>query len=116
MAENGAGCCPDNPSAMAYPPKSKGSEDCLLVLVSGSRRESTFSETVGDNFHSRMIDNSVVGFIDPAFSGPEQGPGHSVPVGYMKGGTIAGQNLVFDVGNTPGTASEFIIYSKNSEN
>ena len=39
----------------------------------------TFSETVGDNFHFRMIDNSVVGFIDPAFSGPEQGPGHSVP-------------------------------------
>ena len=57
-------------------------------------------------------DNSVVGFINPSFSGFEQGPGHSVPVGYLKGGTIAGQNLVFDVRNIQGTASEFIIYSK----
>ena len=37
-----------------------------------------------------------------------------MPVGYLKGGTIAGQNLVFDVRNTPGTASEFIIYSKKT--
>ena len=57
-------------------------------------------------------ENSVVGFINASFSGVEQGPGHSVPVGYLKGGTIAGQNLVFDVRSTPGTASEFIIYSK----
>ena len=57
-------------------------------------------------------ENSVVGFIDPSFSGFEQGPGHSVRVGYLKGGTIAGQNLVFDILSTPGTASEFIIYSK----
>ena len=57
-------------------------------------------------------ENSVVGFINASFSGPEQGPGHSVPVGYLKGGTIAGQNLVFDVISTEGTASEFIIYRK----
>ena len=55
-------------------------------------------------------ENSVVGFLNASFSGAEQGPGHSVPVGYLKGGTIAGQNLVFDVTDTPGTASEFIIY------
>ena len=47
----------------------------------------------------------VVGFLSTTFSGVEQGPGHSVPVGYLKGGTIAGQNLVFDVRTTPGTAS-----------
>ena len=47
----------------------------------------------------------VVGFLSASFSGVEQGPGHSVPVGYLKGGTLAGQNLVFDVENTPGTAS-----------
>ena len=57
-------------------------------------------------------ENSVVGFINASFSGPEQGPGHSVPVGYLKGGTIAGQNLVFNVLSTEETASEFIIYSK----
>ena len=47
----------------------------------------------------------VVGFLNASFSGVEQGPGHSVPVGYLKGGTIAGQNLVFNVESTPGTAS-----------
>ena len=51
-------------------------------------------------------ENSVVGFINASFSGPEQGSGHSVPVGYLKGGTIAGQNLVFNVSSTEGTASE----------
>ena len=55
--------------------------------------------------------HTVVGFINASFSGVEQGPGHSVPVGYLKGGTIAGQNLVFDVTSTPGTASEFINIS-----
>ena len=57
-------------------------------------------------------ENSVVGFLNASFSGPEQGPSHSVPVGYLKSGTIAGENIVFDVRNTPGTASEFIIYGK----
>ena len=51
----------------------------------------------------------VVGFLNASFSGFEQGPGHSVPVGYLKGGTVAGENLVFNVGNIPGTASEFTI-------
>ena len=50
---------------------------------------------------------TVVGFINATFSGVEQGPGHSVPVGYQKGAAIARQNLVFTVENTPGTASEF---------
>ena len=40
-----------------------------------------------DFFHSP---NSVVGFFNSSFSGFEQGPGHSIPVGYLKGGTIAG--------------------------
>ena len=53
---------------------------------------------------------SVVGFLNASFSGLEQGPGHSVPVGYLKGGTVAGQNLVFDVRSTQGTASEFVVY------
>ena len=38
----------------------------------------------------------------------EQGPGHSVQVGYQKGADIARQNLVFTVRSTPGTASKFI--------
>ena len=63
-----------------------------------------------------ISEKSVVGFIDASFSGVEQGPGHSVPVGYLKGGTIAGQNLVFDVRNTPDTASEFIIYNTIESN
>ena len=53
-----------------------------------------------------LLQYAVVGFLNASFSGFEQGSGHSVPVGYLKGGTVAGQNLVFDVRSTPGTASE----------
>ena len=56
-------------------------------------------------------ENSVVGFINASFSGLEQGSDHSVPVGYLKGGIIAGQNLIFDIRSTPGTASEFTVYN-----
>jgi hypothetical protein len=52
---------------------------------------------------------SVVGFLNTSFSGPEQGPDHLVPVGYLKGGTVTGQNLVFDVRCAGGTASETFI-------
>ena len=58
------------------------------------------------SLHSPTQINVVVGFFHDSFSGVEQGPGHSVPVGYLKGGQVAGQNLVFDVINTLGTASE----------
>ena len=34
----------------------------------------------------------VVGFFNTSFSGVEQGPSHSIPVGYQKGGAIARQN------------------------
>ena len=37
----------------------------------------------------------------------ERGNAYPVPVGYQKGGEEARQNLVFNVQNTPGTASEF---------
>ena len=53
---------------------------------------------------------TVVGFFNATYSGVEQGPGHSVPVGYIKGAEAANQNLVFNVISTPGTASEFIQY------
>ena len=54
--------------------------------------------------------NAVVGFFSASFSGVEQGPNHLVPVGYLKGGQVAGQtDLVFNVTNIPGTASEFNV-------
>ena len=31
----------------------------------------------------------VVGFFNTSFSGVEQGPSHSIPVDYQKGGAIA---------------------------
>ena len=49
----------------------------------------------------------VLGFFQDSFSGIEQGPGHSVQVGYQKGAQVFRQNLVFRVLNTPDTASEF---------
>lgn len=48
----------------------------------------------------------VVGFFNDSYSGVEQGPGHSVPVGYQKGAQVDRQNLIFNVVSTPGTASE----------
>ena len=53
---------------------------------------------------------SVFGFLNASFSGVEQGPGHSLPVGYLKGASQGpSRNIPFDVTNTPGTASEFTI-------
>ena len=70
----------------------------LLVLVSFR------CWTLSENDHFPGI--QVVGFLNATFSGVEQGPGHVVPVGYLKGGTVAQQNLEFDVKSIPGTASE----------
>ena len=39
----------------------------------------------------------------------EQGPGHVVQAGYQKGAAQAGENLIFSVVDTPGTASEFSL-------
>jgi hypothetical protein len=87
---------------MAYTPA--GSEDCFACI--GEFLEYHYIHQADDKlFHF----NSVVGFLNPSFSGFEQEPGHSVPVGYLKGGTVAGQNLVFDVRSTPDTASESLL-------
>ena len=56
---------------------------------------------------------TVVGFLNASFSGVEQETSHIVPVGYLKGGVVAGRDMVFDVTNTPGTASEYIIVIVN---
>ena len=50
---------------------------------------------------------TVVGFLNASFSGVEQETSHIVPVGYLKGGVVAGRDMIFDVTNTPGTASEY---------
>ena len=44
-----------------------------------------------------------------SFTGVEQGPGHTVQAGYQKGAAQAGENLSFNVVDTPGTASEFTL-------
>ena len=80
-----------------------------LVLVSAHRLyQAQIMKLINCFLHSPI--NVVVGFLNNSFSGVEQGPGHSVPVGYRKG---SGSNLVFNVGNIPGSgpdgASEFTI-------
>ena len=55
------------------------------------------------------VNNAVVGFLNASFSEFEQGPPQSVTVAYLKGGQVAEENLVFDIENTPGTASELTI-------
>ena len=53
---------------------------------------------------------SVFGFLNDSFSGVEQRPGHSVPVGYLKGASQGpSRNIPFDVTDIPSTASEFIL-------
>ena len=54
-----------------------------------------------------LVCQIVFGFFQDSFSGMEQGPGHVVQAGYQKGAAQAGQNLIFSVVDTPGTASEF---------
>ena len=58
--------------------------------------------------------NVVVGFINTTFSGVERGRSHLIQVGYQKGATIARQNFLFNVQDTPGTASEFNILSSRA--
>ena len=58
----------------------------------------------------------VFGFFNDSFVGVEQGQGHTVQAGYLKGAAFAGTNLVFTVMDTPGTASEFTVscFEQNS--
>ena len=51
----------------------------------------------------------VFGFFQDSFTGVEQGPGHMVQAGYQKGAAQAGQNIVFHIMATPGTASKFTL-------
>ena len=84
-----------------------------LVLVSAHRLyQAQMMKLINCFLHSPI--NVVVGFLNNSFSGVEQGPGHSAPVGYKKGsGSNLVSNLVFNVGNIPGSgpdgASEFTI-------
>ena len=64
-------------------------------------------------FHS----NTVFGFLQDFYVGMEQITGnHLVKVGYQKGATQAEQNLInlmFDVHDSPSTASKFIFSNNN---
>ena len=53
---------------------------------------------------------TVYGFFNDSLSQPERGQGYMVRVGYMKGADV-GVNLIFDVMDTPGTASEITALS-----
>ena len=50
----------------------------------------------------------VFGFFKDSFTGIEQGPGHTIKVGWQKGAAQAGVNLVFNVISTGLTASRFM--------
>ena len=57
-----------------------------------------------------FINNIIVfGFFNESFVGVEQGQGHTVQVGYLKGAESAGVYLLFNVVDIPGTASEFTV-------
>ena len=48
----------------------------------------------------------VFGFFQDSFIGVEQGQAHTVQAGYLKGAAFARTNLIFNVVDIPGTASE----------
>ena len=51
----------------------------------------------------------MYGFFDTSVAQIEQGEGYTIRVGYVKGARASGvTNLIFDVVNTPGTASKII--------
>ena len=52
---------------------------------------------------------TVYGFFNDSVTQPEQGQGYMIRVGYMKG-AASGGNLIFDVMDTPGTASEITTH------
>ena len=52
-----------------------------------------------------------MGFFQDSFTGIEQGPSYSIQVGYQKGAAQAGQNLMFNVEHTQGTARKFKFLS-----
>ena len=54
----------------------------------------------------------MYGFFNVSVTQPERGQGYMVRVGYMKG-AASGGNLIFDVMDTPGTASEITALSIN---
>ena len=64
-----------------------------------------------------IVDNGLViiffivvfGFFNESFVGSEQGQGHTVKAGYQKGATLAQTNMVFNVIDIPGTASELTV-------
>ena len=54
-----------------------------------------------------MSCTTVYGFFNDSVAQLEQGQGYTIRVGYLKGATAQGAtNLIFDVENTPGTASK----------
>ena len=55
---------------------------------------------------------TVYGFFNDSITQPEQRQGYMVRVGYMKGAAVGG-NLIFDVMDTPGTASEISLTKKH---
>ena len=53
---------------------------------------------------------TVYGFFNGSVAQPEWGPGYAIYVSYVKGGRASGvTNLIFNVQDTPGTASKLII-------
>ena len=65
--------------------------------------------TLYTHFNVEISPNIIIvfGFFQDSFTGVEQEQGHTVQAGWQKGAAEAGVNLIFNVVNTPGTASEF---------
>ena len=106
-------CCVDTPNSLAY--SIPGTETCTACIGECMKLIMRYQLLVSINCGDQALLfplcqlNIVFGFFNDSFTGVEQGPGHIVQAGYQKGAAQAGLNLVFDVMDTPGTASEFTL-------
>ena len=100
-------CCVDNPNGLAYRIPAVMRE---VVCIGESMYDADYQAYCDDltNFVS-LLCQIVFGFFQYSFTGVEQGPGHMVQAGYQKGAAQAGENLIFNVVDRPGTASEFTL-------
>ena len=106
-------CCLDTPNGLAYRiPAQEEHVVCIGEYVHEADHYIIYCNDPNLLFLLRQI---VFGFFQDSFTGVEQGSGHMVQAGYQKGAAQAGQNLVFDVVDTPGTASEFTLLSSLTE-
>ena len=105
-------CCSNNPDGLTFR-RLYDSDPCEPCIGMCNNRPYSSLCFMGVAILYLTSCTTVYGFFNDSFTQPEQGQGYMVRVGYMKGAALSGINLIFDVMDTPGTASEITTLSIN---